>query len=102
MIYDQTHSATFQINGTDASSCDPTNPNPPHPAIGVYDDPSNPTPVSAVDNVVNGITKPENYVGAQPSPDVENVFGSLGDTMGTTTGLDSSTPRTSWGSRATR
>jgi hypothetical protein len=70
------NSNIFKINGNDANSCGQT-ANASLPAIGVYDDPNNPTsPTSQVD-VISALGKPQNYIGAQSAPDVQNVYGSI-------------------------
>jgi hypothetical protein len=71
------NSNIFPINGNDANSCAQTT-YPPMPAIGVYDDPNNPTSPTAQEDVIDGLGKPKNYIGAQSSPDIENVFDSIG------------------------
>lgn len=71
------NSNIFQINGTDANSCGETKASP-LPAIGVYDDPNNPTSPTAQESVIDGLGKPKNYIGANSAPDIENVFNSLG------------------------
>lgn len=72
----------FVINGNDLDSCG-NGKVPAHPAIGVYDDPNNPTNPTALSTVIGELGKPQNYIGAHTAPDVENVFASLGD-KGTT------------------
>ncbi len=72
------HSAGFQINGTDCPTCGtpPAGCNttvfPPKDAIGIYD-PTNATDPSAVDTVIGDLAKPNNYIGANSSPDVHNA-----------------------------
>ena len=59
-------------NGTASSS---------HPAIGVYDDPNNPTSPSSVDTLLApGVLQPDgtHYPGVGTAPDVQNVYGALG------------------------
>ena len=66
-------------------------PNPARPAIGAYDDPNASTtpPKSSVELVTEAIPsgRTNNYQGSGPSPDVQNVYGSLGDTLTSPTGL---------------
>ena len=65
---------------------------PPKVSVGVTDNPSNPTTptaVSCITSELGGTSNPScpasggvksgNYIGAQASPDVQNVYGSLGD-----------------------
>jgi hypothetical protein len=82
------NSTPFTINGTDSSSCDPTHPYAVHPAVGVFDNPDQPTEPTAQASVIAALPRPANYIGARPSPDIENVFGSLGENMTTPAGLD--------------
>jgi len=70
------NSNNFKINGTDADSCGQT-ANPPLPAIGVDDNPANPTSPTAQSSVISALGKPNNYIGAQSAPDVQNVYGSI-------------------------
>jgi hypothetical protein len=68
-----------------------TTPNPARPAIGAYDDPNASTtpPKSSVELITDAIPpgRTNNYQGSGPSPDVQNVYGSLGDTLTSPTGL---------------
>jgi hypothetical protein len=74
------NSQNFQVDGKDANSCNDANGVfPPRPAIGVFDDPNHPTSPTAVSSVIAALGKPNNYIGAHAAPDIENVFGSLGD-----------------------
>ena len=72
------HSSGFTINGTDCPTCGPTptscdtTPIPPKDAIGIYD-PTNASSPSAVDTVITALAKPNNYIGANSSPDVHNA-----------------------------
>jgi hypothetical protein len=65
---------------------------PTKPSIGVFDNPANPTTPTAVACLTSelggasnascpqiGGVKSANYTGLKPSPDVENVYGALGD-----------------------
>ena len=102
------NSSNFYIDGNDSS--DGSNatrapgseiaPTPPgctttangaRPAVGGWDDPNTPTsyPESSVDLIKDAIPtgRTNNYEGSGPSPDVQNVYGSLGDTLTSTTGL---------------
>ena len=52
-----------------------------HPAIGVYDDPNNPTSPTAVDTLLApGVLQPDpsHYQGVNGSPDIQNVYGAMG------------------------
>lgn len=84
------NSSLFFVNGTDAHSCgEPAVA--ARPALGAYDDPNASPPTTSVDTVTAAVPsgRTSNYVGSAngPSPDVENVFGSLGDTLSSPTGL---------------
>jgi hypothetical protein len=85
-VFGTPNSQNFKIDGTDANSCGETK-YAPRPSIGVYDDPNNPTTPTSVQTVLNALGKPNNYIGAQSAPDVENVFNSLGDGGTTPEGL---------------
>lgn len=87
-LYSSPNSQNFYISGNDANSCgEPTEA--AHPAVGTYDDPNNPTPTSAQDAVIDSLARPDHYYSGDPphSPDVQNVFNSLGEDMSTPTGL---------------
>jgi hypothetical protein len=66
-------------------------PAPPHPAVGAWDDPnaSSTPPESSVDLIKDAVPdgRTNNYQGSGPSPDVQNVYGALGDTLTSPTGL---------------
>jgi hypothetical protein len=104
------NSSQFYVDGADSSdgsnvTRDPnstaaptplgctTTPNPARPAVGGYDDPNSDTsyPQTSVDIIKDAIPdgRTNNYQGSGPSPDVQNVYGSLGDTLTTTSGLQS-------------
>lgn len=70
------NSNNFVVNGNDANSCGQTS-NPALPAIGVDDNPASPTSPTAQSTVINALGKPNNYIGAQSAPDVQNVYGSI-------------------------
>jgi hypothetical protein len=96
------NSNNFMINGVDNVSggagtaptpagCSST-PNPPHPSIGVYDNPNSPTTPSSAADVLAAIPSGRiatNYPGLNASPDVQNVYGALGDQGTTPSGMDS-------------
>jgi hypothetical protein len=106
-IFGAPNSNNFEINGTDhpngyvdshgnltapAPAGCATATSPPHPSIGVYDDPNNPTTPSSVTTVLTDI--PANrlstsYPGLNASPDVQNVYGALGEQGTTPSGFDS-------------
>lgn len=91
--FTSTNSAGFVVNGKDCyatSSCTvpsppgcDTTPYPAKPAIGVYDDPNNPTTPTAVSSVLSALGKPDNYIGAKAAPDIENAYGTLGQLSAT-------------------
>jgi hypothetical protein len=94
------NSSPFFVDGNDSSDGSKGAPVPPgcnvtpttaHPALGAYDDPnaSQVPTESSVDIVKDAIPsgRTNNYLGSGPSPDVQNVFGSLGDTLTSPTGL---------------
>ncbi len=72
------NSNPFHMIGNDCPTCAPirpgcdTTPNPAMDSIGVYD-PTNATNPSAVQTVINDLGKPNNYIGANSSPDVHNA-----------------------------
>jgi hypothetical protein len=80
-------SMPFGIHGADANSCGET-PEPDHPAIAGYDDlNASPTDLTSVQAISDALPRPDHYTGAGGSPSVVNVFGGLGETLGTPTGL---------------
>jgi len=73
------HSNNFQMIGTDCptcgtppSNCDTSQTYPAKPAIGIVD-PTGATNPSAVQTVINSLAKPQNYIGINSAPDVENA-----------------------------
>ncbi len=82
------NSSNFFINGNDGNSCGQT-ADPAHPAVGAYDDPNANPPTNSVGDITAAIPsgRTSNYMGSGPSPDVENVFGSLGDSMSNPTDM---------------
>jgi len=82
------NSQPFEIHGADNNSCSET-PEPIHPAIAAYDDPNSPTDVSSVDTIIDALPRPDHYTGAGGSPSVVNIYGGLGETLGTPAGLQS-------------
>jgi hypothetical protein len=106
-IFGAPNSNNFMIDGTDhptgyvdthgnataptPAGCASTT-SPPHPSIGVYDDPNSPTSPSSVSTVLTDIPSNRlstNYPGLNASPDVQNVYGALGDQGTTPSGMDS-------------
>ena len=85
--YASPNSNPFQVLGADANGCGETAAST-KPAIGVYDDPNHPTAQSAVTTVINSLGVPANYIGAKPAPDVENVYGALGQEMTSVAGME--------------
>lgn len=81
-------STQFWVRGNDANSCGET-AEPDHPAIGAYDDPEADPPTNSVDDITSALPLPDHYTGEGDTPSVQNVYGSLGETLGTTTGLNS-------------
>lgn len=71
------NSANMTVDGNDANTCAQGKASA-KPAIGVYDDPNNPTNPSAQSEVINALGKPQNYIGAGSAPDVEDVFTAIG------------------------
>jgi hypothetical protein len=86
--FNSPNSNNFNVIGTDANSCSGTAA-AAKPAVGVYDDPNNPTTPSSQTTVTNALARPDHYYGAiTPGPDVENVYNTLTSTMGTPSGLE--------------
>jgi Tfp pilus assembly protein PilX len=79
-LYNSPNSNPFHISGVDANSCGAAQPSPSLPAIGVYDDPANPTSPTAQAEVTTALARPDHYVGANAAPDVEDIYTDLGDT----------------------
>lgn len=80
------NSVIYKIDGSDQNSCGET-ADPLRPAIGGYDDPDADPPTTSVDTIIGELPKPENYTGLGASPSVVNVFGTMGETFSTPTGL---------------
>jgi hypothetical protein len=79
-LYNSPNSNPFHISGADANSCGAAQPHPSLPAIGVYDDPQNPTSPTAQSEVLSALARPDHYTGANAAPDVEDIYTDLGDT----------------------
>ena len=100
--YGSPNSNNFYISGVDhpngysgtdplPAGCDST-PATSHPSIGVYDDPNNPTDPSSVDTILApGVLQPAptHYPGISAAPDIQNVYGALGDQGTTPAGMES-------------
>jgi hypothetical protein len=84
------NSSNFTIDGHDANNCHDATADSPHPAIDGYDDPNNPTNPSSVTDILNAIPpgRTGNYIGAGPTPSVQNGYAALGPTMTTPTGIN--------------
>lgn len=77
-VFGTPNSNPFHMIGTDCPTCAPapagcsTTAYPPKDAIGIYD-PTGATDPSAVQTVIGELGKPNNYIGANSSPDVHNA-----------------------------
>jgi hypothetical protein len=80
------NSNNFVIEGSDLNSCGET-ADPVHPAIAGYDDPNADPATNSVDTIISSLPRPDHYTGYGGTPSVVNGYESLGDTMGTTTGM---------------
>ncbi len=80
------NSNPFTITGADANSCTQT-AEPDHPAIAGYDDPNSDPATHSISTIISELPRPDHYTGYGGTPSVVNGYASLGDTMGTTTGL---------------
>jgi hypothetical protein len=85
-IEDMPNSMLYKIDGEDKDTCSEGKEDL-RPAIGGYDDPNADPPTTSVDTIVTSLPKPDHYVGLGGAPSVVNIFGSLGETMSTPTGL---------------
>jgi hypothetical protein len=86
---DVPNSNVYNVSGTDQNSCS-EDPEETHPAIGGFDDPNADPPTTSVDDITDEIVdagREDHYIGTGGSPSVVNIFGSLGETMSTPTGL---------------
>jgi hypothetical protein len=86
--YNAPNSTNFVVDGHDHPSCGVAGPL--KPAIGAYDNPASPTNPTSVNTIISDIpnNRLDNYTGANPYPDVENVYSQLGTTYGTVAGLE--------------
>jgi hypothetical protein len=82
------NSDNFVINGNDANSCGQIQ-EPVKPAVGAYDDPNADPPSDSMNIITSSLPRPDHYIGEGDTPSVENVYASLGETMGTPSGLRS-------------
>jgi hypothetical protein len=90
------NSNVFYVDGNDFSN-DPAHggctedPEDPRPAIGGFDDPNADPPTNSVDVIVDAIPtgRYDHYVGTGGEPSVVNIYGTLGETMSSPTGLKS-------------
>jgi hypothetical protein len=82
------NSMQFYVDGNDANTCSGT-PDVVQPAVGGYDDPTADPATNSVGDIVGAIGSGQltHYIGEGSSPSVRNVYESLGETLGTTTGL---------------
>jgi len=76
----------YWIRGEDGNSCGET-ADPDHPAINGYDDPNADPPTHSIQTIISSLPRPDHYTGAGGIPSVQNGYESLGETMGSTTGL---------------
>jgi hypothetical protein len=85
---DMPNSNVFKVDGNDRNSCSET-AEELRPAIGGLDDPNADPPTNSVDDIIDAIPdgREDHYIGTGGSPSVANIFGSLGETMSTPTGL---------------
>jgi hypothetical protein len=86
---DVPNSNVYNVSGADQNSCS-EDPEETHPAIGGFDDPNADPPTTSVEDITDEIVdvgREEHYIGSGGSPSVVNIFGSLGETMSTPTGL---------------
>jgi hypothetical protein len=79
-------STVYKIDGTDKDSCS-EGAEPARPAIGGYDDPNAHPPTTSVQDIIDELPRPDHYIGYGDSPSVTNVYGTLGETFSSPTGL---------------
>src|SRR5262249_30333196 len=81
------NSDQYYINGNDAKSFGQVE-EPVKPAIGAYDNPNGDPPTNSEQIIVDSLPRPDHYIGeGDTTPSVKNVYGGLGETMGTPSGL---------------
>jgi hypothetical protein len=87
------NSNQFYVNGNDQNTCGDAYTEPTRPAVGTYDDPNADPPthsLATMTSVANVSPGPDHYVGdggTATTPSIQNVYATLGETMGTPTGL---------------
>jgi hypothetical protein len=81
------NSNNFYTSGYDANLCNDPVPDNPHPAIGGYDDPNADPATHSLTTIDSSLPVPTHYIGDGATPSVQNVYGNLGETLGTPTGL---------------
>jgi len=86
-INNMPNSDQFVVSGYDANSCHDAAAEPPSPAVGGYDDPNSDPPTNSVQTIVDSLPRPDHYIGDGGTPSVQNVWGALGETLSTPTGL---------------
>ena len=86
ILEDMPNSMLYHIDGSDRNSCS-EDPEDLRPAIGGFDDPNADPPTTSVADITDALPRPDHYVGLGGAPSVVNIFGSLGETMSTPTGL---------------
>jgi hypothetical protein len=94
------NSMLYKISGTDANSCSETQ-QAAFPAIDGYDDPNAIPPTNSVSDITNSLPRPDHYIGAGPTPSVQNGYAALGETMGTPLGLQGEMGRIASGATVT-
>ena len=88
ILDDMPNSNQFYVDGNDRNSCSEM-AEELRPAVGGYDDPNADPPTTSVDNIIDAIPsgRETHYIGTGGTPSVTNIYGSLGETMTTPTGL---------------
>ncbi|PYS46846.1 MAG: hypothetical protein DMG13_29205 [Acidobacteria bacterium] len=83
------NSSNFIVSGNDNNSCSDPYAEPPHPAIGSFDDPNASPPTHSTQTILDQIPagRTMNYPGEGGSPAVRNVWEGLGETMRSPSGL---------------
>jgi hypothetical protein len=86
VLDDMPNSNVYWVDGHDKNSCGET-AWPLRPAIGGFDNPDADPATHSVDTIVDALPRPDHYIGLGDSPSVTNVYGSLGETFKTPSGL---------------
>lgn len=88
ILDDVPNSVQFKVDGHDRNSCSETAEDL-RPAVGGFDDPNADPPTHSVDDIIDAIPdlREPNYIGTGGSPSVVNIYGNLGETMSTPSGL---------------